>query len=182
VNERQVIARDVSVEGTHEPFVAGAGFVAAAGEVTVVGVDPGVGQVALALAVGGRVDLLTGSISIGGCTDRSHLQRRTRLVDVPDVTAPEDSLPLRAVVAEELALAERPSSRRHVAAFLDDRNLTDLAGRRWESLPPGLRTTLLLELGSWHPHVRVVVLAGPDRHVATRSSGSRPLGPSPTAA
>jgi hypothetical protein len=164
VNERQVIARDVSVEGTHEPFVSGVGFVAPPGDVTVVGVDPGVSQVALALAIGGRVDLLGGSISIGGSSYRSHLQLRTRLVDVPDVTAPEDSLPLRAVVAEELALAERPSSRKDVAIFLADRDLTALAARRWESLPPGLRTRLLLELGSWHPQVRVLVLAGPDRH------------------
>jgi hypothetical protein len=164
VNERQVIARDVSVEGTHEPFVSGVGFVAPPGDVTVVGVDPGVSQVALALAIGGRVDLLGGSISIGGSSHRSHLQLRTRLVDVPDVTAPEDSLPLRAVVAEELALAERPSSRKDVAIFLADRDLTALAARRWESLPPGLRTRLLLELGSWHPQVRVLVLAGPDRH------------------
>lgn len=164
MNERQVIACDVSVRGTHEPFVSGVGFVAPAGEVTVVGVDPGVAQVALALAIGGRVDLLRGSVSIGGWSHRSHLQLRTRLVDVPDVTAPEDSLPLRAVVAEELALAERPSSRKDVAAFLAARDLTALAARRWESLPSGLRTRLLLELGSWHPQVRVVVLAGPDRH------------------
>ena len=164
MNERQVFAHDVSVRGTHEPFVSGIGFTAPGGAVTVVGVDPGVGQVALALAIGGRVDLLTGSVSIGGSSDRSQLQLRTRLVDVPDVTAPEDSFPLRAVVAEELALAERPSSRKDVAAFLRDRGVTELASRRWESLPAGLRTRLLLELGSWHPQVRVIVLTGPDRH------------------
>jgi hypothetical protein len=164
VDTRQVIVRDVSVRGTHEPFVEGVDLVAPAGEVALVGVDPGAAQVALALAVGGRVDLMTGSVAIGGSTERSELQQRTRLVDVPDVTAPEDSLPLRAVVAEELALAERPSSRKDVTRFLADRDLTSLAGRRWGSLPPGLRTRLLLELGSWHPRVRVVVLAGPDRH------------------
>ncbi len=164
MNERQVTARNVSIKGTHEPFVDGVDFVAQAGEVSLVGIDPGVGQVALALAIGGRVDLLTGSISIGGCADRSHLQLRTRLVDLLGVTAPEDALPLRAVIAEELALSERPSARKDVAAFLRDRDLTDRAGRRWASLPPGLRTRLLLELGSWHPRARVVVLAGPDRH------------------
>ncbi|NUO35416.1 MAG: hypothetical protein HOQ27_10190 [Dermatophilaceae bacterium] len=164
MNERQVVVHDVSVRGTHEPFVSGVGFTAPAASVTVVAVDPGVGQVALALALGGRVDLLTGCVSVGGSTDRAHLQLRTRLVDVPDVTAPEDAFPLRAVVAEELALAERPSSRKDVAAFLRDRGLSELAPRRWESLPTGLRTRLLLELGSWHPQVRVIVLTGPDRH------------------
>ncbi|MFM6848766.1 MAG: hypothetical protein ACKOVB_06645 [Terrabacter sp.] len=164
MNERQVVARDVSVKGTHEPFVSGVGFTAPGATVTVVGVDPGVGQVALALAIGGRVDLLSGSVSVAGSSDRAQLQLRTRLVDVPDVTAPEDAFPLRSVVAEELALAERPSSRKDVAAFLHERGLAELASRRWESLPPGLRTRLLLELGSWHPQVRVIVLTGPDRH------------------
>ena len=154
----------MAVAGTHEPFVEGVDFVAEAGAVTVLRCDPGVPQVALALAIGGRVDLAAGSISIGGSTDRADLQVRTRLVDVSDVTAPEGTLSLRAVVAEELALAERPSSRADVVAFLADRDLTDLARRRWESLPPGLRTRLLIELGAWHPRVRVLVLAGPDRH------------------
>jgi hypothetical protein len=164
VDVREVVARDVSVRGTHEPFVQGIDFVAPGGELTVVPVDPGAPQVALALAIGGRVDLLTGSVTIGGSAERADLQAGTRLVDVPDVTAPDDALPLRAVIAEELALAERPSSRRDVSGFLADRGLSDLAGRRWESLPPGQRTRLLLELGSWHPLVRAVVLTGPDRH------------------
>lgn len=161
---REVVATDVAVAGTHEPFVEGVDFVAEGGAVTVLRCDPGVPQVALALAIGGRVDLAAGSISIGGSTDRADLQVRTRLVDVSDVTAPEGTLSLRAVVAEELALAERPSSPADVVAFLADRDLTVLARRRWESLPPGLRTRLLIELGAWHPRVRVLVLAGPDRH------------------
>ena len=164
MDARQVVVSDVSVEGTHEPFVQGVDVVAPAGEVTVVGVDPGAAQVALALAIGGRVDLMTGRVTIGGSAARPELQLRTRLVDVADVTAPEDTLPLRAVVAEELALAERSSARKDVMAFLRDRALADRAERRWESLPPGLRTRLLLELGSWHPRVRVLVLGGPDRH------------------
>lgn len=164
MDARQVIVRDVSVRGTHEPFVQGADIVADADRVTVVAVDPGVAQVALALAIGGRVDLMSGSVTIGGFASRSELQRRTRLVDVADVTAPEDALPLRAVVAEELALAERPSARKDVRAYLAERDLGHLADRRWESLPAGLRTRLLLELGTWHPQVRVIVLAGPDRH------------------
>ena len=164
MDQREVVARGVCVAGTHEPFVEGIDFEARAGEVTLVGVDPGVGQVALALAIGGHVDLLAGSVTIGGSAEQSLLQARTRLVDVADVTAPEDALPLHAVIAEELALAERPSSRRDVAAYLEQRGLAERSGRRWETLPPGLRTRLLLELGSWHPRVRVVVLVGPDRH------------------
>jgi hypothetical protein len=162
--QRAVVATGAVVAGTHEPFVDGVDFVAPGGAVTVVPCDPGVPQVALALAIGGRVDLAAGAISVGGSADRTDLQVRTRLVDVSDITAPEGTLPLRAVVAEELALAERPSSRADVDRYLADRDLTDLRRRRWESLPAGLRTRLLIELGSWHPRVRVLVLAGPDRH------------------
>jgi hypothetical protein len=161
---REVVATDVAVAGTHEPFVQGMTLRAQGGELTVVGCDPGVPQVALALALGGRVDLLSGSVTVGGDSGRAHLQRITRLVDVPDVTAPEEALPVAAVVAEELALAERPSGRRHVAALLGARGLADRARDRWDSLPAATRTALLLELGARHPHVRVVVLCGPDRH------------------
>jgi len=161
---RTVVVDDVSVAGTHEPFVEHVAFTAPPGEVTVVATDPGIPQVALALAIGGRVELLRGRVSIGGAADLADLQLRTRLVDVADVTAPEDSIALQAVVQEELALAERPASRKAVAAFLRAHDLSDRAARPWEQLPAGTRTSLLLELGAMHPQVRVLVLAGPERH------------------
>ncbi len=164
---RTVVVDDVSVagtSGTHEPFVEHVSFTAPAGEVTVVATDPGIPQVALALAIGGRVELLRGRVSIGGAAGLPDLQLRTRLVDVADVTAPEGGIAVRAVVEEELALAERPASRGAVTAFLAERDLAERAGRPWEQLPPGVRTSLLLELGALHPHVHVLVLAGPERH------------------
>lgn len=159
-----VVVDDVSVAGTHEPFVQGVAFTAPVGEVTLVATDPGSPQVALALAIGGRVELLRGRVSDDGVSDTAELQRRTRLVDVADVTAPEESIAVRAVVQEELALAEQPASRAAVAAFLADRDLADRAGRPWGQLPAAVRTSLLLELGALHPHVRVLVLTGPERH------------------
>jgi hypothetical protein len=159
-----VVVDDVGVAGTHEPFVEAVGFTAPAGEVTLVATDPGIPQVALALAIGGRVELLRGRVSAGGASDTAGLQRRTRLVDVADVTSPEEAISLRAVVQEELALAEQPASRAAVAAFLTEHDLADRAGRPWGRLPAAVRTSLLLELGALHPHVRVLVLAGPERH------------------
>ncbi len=159
-----MIVDDVSVAGTHEPFVEHVAFTAPPGEVTVVATDPGIPPVALALAIGGRVELRRGRVSIGGAADLADLQLRTRLVDVADVTAPEDSIALQAVVQEELALAERPASRAAVAAFLEAHDVSDRAARPWEQLPAGVRTSLLLELGAVHPQVRVLVLAGPERH------------------
>ena len=165
--QRDVVASGVVVDGTAgpgEPFVDGVAFVAPTGRVTLVPTDPGTSQVALALAVGGRVELAAGSITIGGVPDADLRRLRTRLVDVVDVTAPEEALSVRSVVAEELALAERPASRRDVATFLADRRLEERSRARWGSLPAGLRTRLLLELAVRHRDVRVVVLAGPDRH------------------
>ncbi|MEW1954080.1 hypothetical protein [Terrabacter sp. NPDC080008] len=167
-----VVVDDVSVAGTHEPFVEGVSFTARAAEVTFVATDPGIPQVALALAIGGRVQLLGGHVAHEGATDDApdgatevaELQRLTRLVDVADVTAPEESISLRAVVQEELALAEQPASRAAVAAFLGERDLAGSATRPWGHLPAGTRTSLLLELGALHPRVRVLVLAGPERH------------------
>ncbi len=162
-----VVVDDVSVAGvagTHEPFVEHVSFTAPAGEVTVVPTDPGIPQVALALAVGGRVELLRGRVSVGGAAGLPDLRLRTRLVDVADVTAPEGGIAVRAVVEEELALAERPASRAAVTAFLAEHGLADRARRPWEQLPPDTRTSLLLELGALHPQVRVLVLTGPERH------------------
>src|SRR4051812_40522565 len=159
-----VVVDDVSVAGTHEPFVQGIDLMAPAGEVTVVATDPGIPQVALALAIGGRVELLRGRVAMGGAAERAELQLRTRLVDVTDVTSPEEAIAVRAVVQEELALAEQAASRAGVAASLAEHALGDVAGRPWGQLPAALRTSLLLELGALHPHVRVLVLAGPERH------------------
>lgn len=152
------------VAGVHEPFVEGVSFTAQAGEVSLVSTDPGIPQVALALALGGRVELLHGRVAFGGVTERAELQRSTRLVDVADVTSPEEAISVRAVVQEELALAEQPASRAAVAACLAERGLTESATRPWGQLPAGVRTSLLLELGARHPHVRALVLAGPERH------------------
>ncbi|RKT77409.1 hypothetical protein DFJ68_0830 [Terracoccus luteus] len=163
-DRRAVVARGVTVRGTHEPFVEGLDVQAPSGAVTLVAVDPGDAQVAAALVLGGRIEPATGTVTIGGRAGRDVLQSRTRLVDVPDVTAPEEALAVAHVVAEELALAEQPSSRRDVARFLAEHDLTDRSRGRWDSLPAGTRTSLLLELGSRHPNGGVLVLTGPDRH------------------
>jgi hypothetical protein len=155
---------DVGVSGVHEPLVAAVSATAGPGGVTVLPVDPGTPQVALALAVSGRVRLATGSVCVDGTSDPRALRRATRLVDVEDVTAPDGGLSVRTVVAEELALGGQRSRARHVRNHLAARGL-DPAGRaRWASLPPETRTELLLELGSWGGDARVLVLAGPERH------------------
>lgn len=159
-----VVVHDLTVPGPHEPFVSDLSFTAPAGQVTVVPTDPGHPQAAVALALAGRMDGVTGSVKVAGRAERPVLQSLVRLVDVEDVSAPDDALPLRTVIGEELALADQRSSRAQVHSFLDQRGLTGLAGERWDRLPPETRVALLTELGAWRPGTRVVVIAGPDRH------------------
>ena len=159
-----VVLDDVGVSGVHEPLVAGISATAGPGGVTVLSVDPGTPQVALALAVSGRVRLASGSVTLDGVSDPRTLQRATRLVDVEDVTAPDAGLPVRTVVAEELALGRQRSRRRDVRNHLAARRLDPAGGARWAALPPEVRTDLLLELAAWGGDARVLVLAGPERH------------------
>lgn len=159
-----VEATDVEVAGPHDALVRRLSFVAPPGEVTVVPIDAGEGQVALALALAGRVHLAAGTVTAYGSDDVALLQGITRVIDADGVTAPEHALTVRAVVAEELALAEQPSSRRAVAEVLSLAGLGGRARDRWDSVDPGVRTRLLVDLATRRPGTRVVVLAGVDRH------------------
>lgn len=149
--------------GHHEPLVPPTTFVAEPGEVTLVPSAPGVSVAALALALGGAVRLASGSVDLWGSSDPAVLQEHVVLVDVEGVTAPEDALPVRAVVGEQLALGRQRARRADVTRLLGRHGVTDPA-QRWDRLPAATRTALLLDVAAARPRAQVVVLAGPDRH------------------
>jgi hypothetical protein len=95
----------VAVSGTHAPLLRATSVTARTGEVTLVAGDPGHGQVALAL--GGRLVPSSGDIRLEGVADAKVLRSRVALVDVPNVTEPEEGLAVRAVIGEELALSRQ---------------------------------------------------------------------------
>ncbi len=159
----ELIADQVAVAGVHGPLLLPTSLRATPRHVTVVAGDPGYGHVALALALGGRVPLSRGSVALDGSSAATDLRRHVALVDVPDVTAPEDALPVRAVVAEQLALAGRPSSRAATRAFLRGHGAEGLATERFESLAPHERTTLLTQVAASRAATTVLVIAAPDR-------------------
>jgi ABC-type cobalamin/Fe3+-siderophores transport system ATPase subunit len=159
----ELIADEVTVAGVHGPLLLPTSLRATPRHVTVVAGDPGHGHVALALALGGRAPLSGGSVTLDGSSAATDLRRHVALVDVPDVTSPEDALPVRAVVAEQLALAGRPSSRAATRAFLRGRLGEDLAKERFEALSPHERTTLLMQVAASRAATRVLVIAEPDR-------------------
>jgi hypothetical protein len=166
----ELLADRVEVAGLHGPLLLPTTLRATPRHPVLVAADPGPGAVALALALAGRVRLAGGRVTLDGDADESLRRRAVALVDVPDVTAPEEALSLRAAVAEQLALAGLPSSRPATRAFLAAHEALHLGRERVDSVPPGLRTTLLLDVAARRAATRVVVLGEPDRH------GGDPLG------
>lgn len=158
-----LVVTDVSVAGPHEPLVRPTSFTALPGEVTVVTGDPGSPMVALALALAGRTELLSGSVRLWGISDRAYLQAHVALVDVEDVTAPEDGLPSAAVLREQLALSGQPSSRSAVRSLVLAEGIED-PRKRWDLLPAATRIDVQVTLATRRPGTQVIVLAGPDRH------------------
>ena len=82
----------VAVSGAHAPLLLATSVTARTGEVTLVAGDPGYGQVAPALALGGRLALGSGDIRLEGVDDPRALRSCVALVDVPNVTEPEEGL------------------------------------------------------------------------------------------
>jgi hypothetical protein len=158
----ELTADHVSVAGLHGPLLLPTSLSAGPGRVTLVAGDPGPGHVALALALGGRVALAEGEVTLDGDPGEELRRRHVALVDVPDVTAPEDAVSVRSAVAEQLALAGRPASRAATRAFLGAHDVEDPRGRV-DHLAPSERTILLMDVAASRSATRVLVVAAPDR-------------------
>lgn len=159
----ELVVDAVGVAGARSPLLQPTSFVAPTARVTTIAGDPGYGQVALALALGGRVPLATGSVTLDGSADAALRRRHVALVDVPEVSAPEEGLALHHVVSEELAFAGRPSGRGAVARFLADHDVAVPAHTRFEELDPADRVRVLVHAAAERAETRVLVLANPDR-------------------
>jgi energy-coupling factor transporter ATP-binding protein EcfA2 len=156
-------ADSVAVSGTHAPLLLPTSMTALTGEVTLVAGDPGYGQVALALALGGRLVPSFGNVRMGGVDDAGLLRARVALVDVPTVSEPEEGLSVRAVIGEELALSGQRARGSDVSAYLHAHDGDQHAGLRWEQVPASFRTRWLADLASRRGPVDFLVLASPDR-------------------
>lgn len=137
------------------------------GDVTVVVGAPGAPLTALALAVAGRLRPSSGTVRLDGDAAAARLQRSVALVDVPEVSAPENGVPLRTVVAEELAFAGQRTSRRRASEWLDVRGWSAWASRRVEEVPAAVRLAALSELATLRDGVTHLVLGLPERHGST---------------
>ncbi len=119
---------------------------------------------ALALALAGRLPLSAGTVRLGGDPGAAALREAVALVDVPGVSAPEPGVPVRTVVAEELAFARRRTGFRVAQRWLDEHDLGTHARDRIEDLDPDARLTVLTELARHRAGVSHLVLGLPERH------------------
>ena len=154
----------VSVRQGHRDLLPATSFSVAPGELVVLAGDPGHGHTLLALALAGRLDRHDGDVSLDGSADRALRQAAVALVDVPGVSEPDATLPIRTVVGEELAMAGLPASRSVVTRWLAEEGYDRYGDLAMEELPPAVRTTALARLAELRRGVHHLVLPMPERN------------------
>ncbi|ADB29261.1 hypothetical protein Kfla_0132 [Kribbella flavida DSM 17836] len=159
----QLRAYAIGVRGPHAPLLDATSVDVRDHELVLLTGYPGPGHVAASLALSGRLMPDGGEVKLDGRNDPAVLRRRVAVVDAQGVTEPDDALPVRSVVGEELAIAGRKAGAKAVQAWLDKHGAAEHAGKRFEHLPVDVRTRLLAELTAARPDVAVVILTMPDR-------------------
>ncbi len=160
----QIETRDVTVDGPHTVLLRPTTLTASSREVTLVEGPPGTGHTALSLVLGGRLRPDGGTVLLDGAADGQGLRQRVALVDVPDVSEPDDVVKLSTIVGEELAMARRTASPAAVRAWLEHHDALDWHGTRVEDVPGPVRVHLLSELAALRRGVEALVICAPDRY------------------
>ena len=122
-----------------------------------------VSQVSFALSLAGRMKLSSGSVKIDNEENPELLQEIIALVDVPNISEPDDVMKLETIVGEELAIAGQKAMPKHVRAFLQQNKISKYAKETFETLPNKIRYDVLMKLASIRPNTKVLLLAEPDR-------------------
>ena len=133
------------------------------GDLTLIVGETEVSQVSFALSLAGRMKLSSGSVKIDNEENPELLQEMVALVDVPNISEPDDVMKLETIVGEELAIAGRKAMLKHVRAFLQQNKISKYAKETFETLPNKIRYDVLMKLASIRPNTKVLLLAEPDR-------------------
>ncbi|MFD1859708.1 hypothetical protein [Aeromicrobium camelliae] len=160
----QLEAIAISVEGPHATVLRPTDLQARSGDVCVVEGPPGAGHTALSLVLGGRLRPDGGKVLVDGARAAQTLRESVALVDVPDVSEPDEVLKLSTIVAEELAMAGRPAGQRAVRTWLDRHDADAWHGTRMEEVPGAVRVMMLAELAALRPGTEALVICCPDRY------------------
>ncbi|RCW39519.1 hypothetical protein DFQ14_1164 [Halopolyspora algeriensis] len=160
----EIVADGVEVTGPHGPLLEPTSLRVESGRLLFVTGRAESGRTALALVLSGRMRPRRGTVRLDGTTGTATLRDTVAVVDAPQITEPEPSVPIHHVVAEELSLAGHRSGRRAVREWLSEHRLDGHATQRFENLPTATRTSLLIKLARHRSGIRALVLDSPDRH------------------
>ncbi|MBP9489747.1 hypothetical protein KBE46_01560 [Candidatus Saccharibacteria bacterium] len=133
------------------------------GDLTLIVGETEVSQVAFALSLAGRMKLSSGSVKIDNNENPELLQEIVALVDVPNISEPDDVMKLETIVGEELAIAGQKAMPKHARAFLQQNMISKYAKETFETLPNKIRYDVLMKLASIRPNTKVLLLVEPDR-------------------
>ena len=133
------------------------------GDLTLIVGETEVSQVAFALSLAGRMKLSSGSVKIDNEENPELLQEMVALVDVPNISEPDDVMKLETIVGEELAIAGQKAMPKHARAFLQQNMISKYAKETFETLPNKIRYDVLMKLASIRPNTKVLLLVEPDR-------------------
>lgn len=173
----RVRADRVSVDGPHGTLLPPTSLTVEHGQLAIVHGEPGVGVTAFGLALAGRIKPTSGTVTLDdglAAASAAKLREIVAVVDAPGVSEPDDALPVRVVIGEELALAHLPAGKDDVARWLADNEVAAFADSRFENLDARVRTRLLVTLAASRKGVRMLVLDTPDRHTSDVDSWSEP--------
>ncbi|MEU0313578.1 hypothetical protein [Nocardioides sp. NPDC006273] len=131
------------------------------GEVAVAVGPPGGGHTSLALALAGRLPLDAGRVEVAGDASPRVLQAAVALVDVPGVSEPDEVVPFRTILGEELAMAKHKPSAEVIDRWLGDFDLAP--GITTEDVPSAPRLEILGRMALLRPGTRYLVLTYPER-------------------
>lgn len=162
----KIEATAVSVNGPHSVLLEPTSAVIESGQVTIVDGPPGTGHTAFSLVIGGRLAIASGEVLVDGERDNQRLRDEVALVDVPDVSEPDEVVSLATTMGEELAMAGRPARHYHVRDWLTERKAASWRRTRMEDVPADVRFALLADVAAQRPGVKALVLCCPDRYGA----------------
>lgn len=163
MSEATLVAEGVAVGSGPRALLRPTSLSVRSGAITAAAGDPGHGHTALALALAGRLPLTAGRVVPGDARER---QRLVGLVDVPGVSEPDDVLPVRTVIGEDLAMARASASRSAVRSAAADLGVRAALDERFDHLGPAERSRLLLALTARRRGVQFLVLCLPERYGA----------------
>ena len=133
------------------------------GDLTLIVGETEVSQVAFALSLAGRMKLSSGSVKIDNNENPELLQEIVALVNVPNISEPDDVMKLETIVGEELAIAGQKAMPKHARAFLQQNMISKYAKETFETLHNKIRYDVLMKLASIRPNTKVLLLVEPDR-------------------